>query len=77
MLLDTYFTISSSKNKEFVGNIQYCDAGKDILSYMNGGHQDYIYTDTMVMLPLEVFKTIIPMQKFYCYLRLQKDSVSH
>ena len=56
ILLDTCYTISSVRNRYLVKDIRACGAGEEIWAYTNGGHQDYSYTATIVMLSFEVFK---------------------
>ena len=53
ILLDTWLTISSVRNKNLVQSIQPCDAVEELNVYTNGGHQNYDHTTTLKHLPFE------------------------
>ena len=53
ILLDTFSTISSIKNKNLVHKIKRCDAEEELRAYTNGGYQNHDHTATLKMLPFE------------------------
>ena len=67
ILLETCSTISYTRNKILVQNIQPCDTGEELRAYTNGGHQDYEHTVTLKWFPFWIFKWTIPCKHtFLC-----------
>ena len=74
--LETYPNIRSVRNRDPVQDIRACDTGKELRAYTNGGHQDYNYTATMIMLSFKVFTIKSTLKKYSHFPQWRASSVS-